>query len=690
VINLPSWVQALGHPFAVLPIEHPVLLVAVAMGIFLLAPLFLQRLRIPGLIGIIVAGAIVGPNALNLLARDQTIILLGTGGLLYLMFMVGVEVDLHDLRRHRNRSLLFGALTFFIPQLLGTGMGLWLGYGLASSILLASMFASHTLVSFPIASRYGIAKNQAVTTAVGGTIITNTAALLVLAVVAASTHGPPDGLFWLRLAGQLIIYGIIVWAGLPRLGRLIFRNPKFGGTAEYSFILTVLFGGAYLAEVAGIESVVGALLVGLALNRLIPEHGLLINRIRFVGEAIFIPFFLLSIGMLVDLRIFAGDLRAWEVMVAMTLTVTATKWVAAKITEKLCGYSRAEGWTIFGLSVPQAAATLAASMIGLEVGLFDEAVLNGAIMMILVTCIVGPWVVAKYGRKLALQEEHKLYRPEQAPQRILVPMANPATAMNLMELALILRQPESVEPVYPLTVVPAEKEDSLEYVAMAEKMLSHAVAYAAGANVPVVPLTRVDLDAVNGIIRAITETRTSTVIIGWDGKGASKRRIFGGVLDQVLEQTRQMVLIAKLGHSLRTTERIILLVPEGADHVPGFLEAVQAVKLLANRLSAVIRGYTITEPTQRYQKSLTAVRPEAPVTFTSTAEWSEALQRLQEGLREDDLVIILAARKGSVAWNPALEQLPGRLAAMVPESFILLYPAEAIPAPPQFPVGRRE
>jgi Kef-type K+ transport system membrane component KefB/nucleotide-binding universal stress UspA family protein len=690
VSNLPTWVQTLGLPLTTLPIEHPVLIFAIAMGIFLLAPLLLQRLRIPGLIGVIVAGAAVGPNALNLLARDQTIILLGTVGLLYLMFMVGVEVDLHDLRRHRNRSLLFGALTFFIPQVLGTGVGLWLGYGLASSILLASMFASHTLVSFPIASRYGIAKNQAVTTAVGGTIITNTAALLVLAMVAASTHGTLDVLFWLRLAVQLIVYLLIIWAGLPRLGRWFFRKAKRGGPAEYAFILTALFGGAYLAEEAGVEPVVGALLVGLALNRLIPEQGPLINRIRFVGEAIFIPFFLLSIGMLVDLRILAGDLRAWEVMLAMTVTVTTTKWVAARMTEKLCGYSRAEGWTIFGLSVPQAAATLAATMIGLEVGLFDEAVLNGAIMMILATCIVGPWVVAKYGRKIALQEEHKPDAPGPAPQRLLVPMANPATARNLMELALILRQPDSAAPVYPLTVVPSKNEVSLEYVARAEKMLNHAVAYAAGANVPVVPLTRVDTDVVNGITRAITETRISTVIIGWDGKSSPRRRIFGGVLDQVLEQTRQMVLVSKLGHSLSTTERIILLVPEGADHMSGFLEAVQAVKLLANRLSAVIRGYTITEQTQLYHKYLSAVRPEAPATFEETADWNALLQRLQEDLREDDLVVVLGARRGAVAWNPALEQLPGRLARMVPESFIILYPAEAIPAAPQFPVGRRE
>jgi Kef-type K+ transport system membrane component KefB/nucleotide-binding universal stress UspA family protein len=679
--------QFLSRASAALPIDHPVLIFALALAIFLLAPLILQRLRIPGLIGIIIAGAIVGPNALNLLARDQTIILLGTVGLLYLMFMVGVEVDLHDLRRYRHRSLTFGFLTFAVPQVLGTVVGLWLGYGLASAILMASMFASHTLVGFPTALRFGIAKNQAVTTAVGGTIITNTAALLVLAGIAASTHGPLDGLFWLRQSAWMVIYLMIIFIGLPRLGKIIFRNPNVGGTAEYAFVLTSLFGGAYLAEVAGVEPVIGALLVGLALNRQIPEHSPLTNRLRFVGEAIFIPFFLLSIGMLVDLRILAGDLRAWEVMLGMTLTVTVTKWIAAKVTEILWGYSREEGWTIFGLSVSQAAATLAATMIGLEVGLFDEAVLNGAIMMILVTCIVGPWVVAKYGRKIALQDEHKPFEPGQAPQRLLVPMVNPATARNLMELALILRQPESLEPVYPLIVVPSGKEESPEYVAMAEKMLGHAVGYASGANVPVVPLTRVDLNAGSGISRAIKETRISAVVIGWDGKGSSKRRIFGSVLDQVLEQTRQMVVVAKLGHTLNTTERIFLLIPEGIDHISGFPEAAQAVKLLANRLSAVIRGFVINGPAEFYKDYLTAARPEAPVNLQETAGWPPALQQLENEAGADDLVVVLGARRGSVAWNATLEQLPGHLASMLPGSFIIIYPAEAVTATSQFPLA---
>ncbi len=663
-----------------LPITDPVLIVAVAGGIFLLMPLLMQRLRVPGLIGIIIAGAMIGPNALNLLARDQTIVLLGTVGLLYLMFMAGTEIDLHGFKRYRNQSLIFGALTFLIPQAVGTAIFLLLlGFSWPAAILVASMFASHTLVSYPIALRFGIGKNQAVTTAVGGTIITDSAALMVLAIVAASTRGVLDTAFWVQLVSFLAVYVVVIWFGLPRVGRWFFRSERTGGVSEYLFIFTALFGGAYLADVAGIEPIVGAFLVGLALNRLIPEQSLLNNRIHFIGEALFIPFFLLSIGMLVDVRVLVADLRVWQVMLAMTMTVVASKWVAARIAERAFGYTPAEGWTVFGLSVPQAAATLAATLIGLEVGLFDDAVLNGAVMMILVTCLLGPWILEKYGRQIALQEEHRPYDPTEAPERILVPMANPATAEDLMNLALLIREPDSPEPVYPLTVVPADENRTGEFVATAEKMLSQAVSYAAGAGVHVVPLTRVDHNFANGIARGMAESRASTVIIGWDGRRTTRRTVFGTVLDQLLEQTRNQVLVTKVGHPFNTTERIILLIPQGADHTPGFLESVRTIKRMANRLGAEIKGFTVAAPPSIYEPHMDAVKPEAPTTLERVSDWTEVVQRLTDELEPDDLVIVLSARRDALAWDPALEQLPARLADLVPESFIIMFPSETVP-----------
>jgi Kef-type K+ transport system membrane component KefB/mannitol/fructose-specific phosphotransferase system IIA component (Ntr-type) len=663
-----------------LPITDPVLIVAVAAGTFLLAPLLMERAGVPGLIGIIVAGAVVGPNGLGLLARDQTIVLLGTVGLLYLMFMAGAEIDLLGLRRYRNQSLVFGGLTFLLPQSLGTAVGVMLGYPLPAAILLASMFASHTLVSYPIALRFGITKNRAVTTAVGGTIVTDTLALLVLAVVAASTRGALDAAYWVRLAVFLSAFAAFVWLVLPRIGRWFFRRERTGGLAEYLFVFTALFGGAYLAGVAGAEAIVGAFLVGLALNRLMPEGSLLTNRVRFVGEAIFIPFFLLSVGMLMDVRVLLGDGRAWQVMIAMTATVTVTKWLAARAAAHVFGYSRAEGWTVFGLSVPQAAATLAATQIGLDVGLFDEAVLNGSVMMILVTCLAGPWVVARHGRGVALQEEQLPHDPGAAPQRILVPMANPATAEDLMDLALTLRAPDSAEPIHPLTVVPDDAARSDEFVATAERMLSHAVAYATGADVPVVPLTRVDHNFAHGIARGVAETRSSTIVIGWDGKRSHRRGVFGSVLDQLLDHTREQILVARLRHPLSTMRRLVLLVPQAADHAPGFPDAVRTLKLMANRLGATIAGHAVAAAAPPFQARFDAVRPDAPSTFVAVPSWSAVRETLGAELRPEDLVVVLSARRGSLAWHPALDRLPSTLAALDGASFIVMYPSEAVAA----------
>jgi Kef-type K+ transport system membrane component KefB/mannitol/fructose-specific phosphotransferase system IIA component (Ntr-type)/nucleotide-binding universal stress UspA family protein len=662
-----------------LPVTEPVLIVAIAMGIFLVAPVIMERFRLPGLIGVIVAGAVFGPNGLNLLARDQTIALLGAVGLLYLIFMAGIAIDLHGFRRYRNLSLTFGAISYLIPQGIGTGVGLLLGYSVGGSLLLGSMFASHTLIAYPIAIRYGISKNRAVTTVVGGTIITDTASLLMLAVVAASTRGTLDAAFWIRLVVMLSGYVALVWFVLPRVARWFFRHEQTGAVAEFIFVLTALFGGAYLARVAGVETIVGAFLVGLSLNRLLPENGLLTTRIQFVGEAFFIPFFLLSVGMLADVRVLAGDIRAWQVMIAMTLTVVTMKGLAAILAQRLFGYSSEEGWTMAGLSIPQAAATLAVTLIGVQVGLLDDAVLNGSIMMIIATCVIGPWLVEKYGRRVALQEDQKPYDPSQAPQRILVPVSNPATAEDLMDLALTVREQGSPEPLLPITVVPADDDTSAEHVATAEKMLSHVVAYAAGAGTQSIPLTRVDHNFANGISRAVAESRASVLVVGWDGKRGRVRGIFGTVLDQLLDQTRIQVMVAKLGHPLNTTQRIILLVPQGSDHVPGFLQAARTIKLLANRLGAPVHGYVVEDSAEQYMQYFEGVKPSAPVELERAGGWGRVLNRLREDVKRDDLVIVLSARPGAVSWVQALERLPGRLADLLPESFLILYPAEVAP-----------
>ncbi|CAN5833816.1 cation:proton antiporter [soil metagenome] len=655
------------------------LIFATAMIIFLVAPLVAQRLRVPGIIGIIVSGAIVGPHGFGLLARDATIVLLGTVGLLYLVFLAGLELDLHRFVQYRRRSVVFGVLSFSVPLILAVAVMPMLGFGMPAALLMGSIIGSHTLLAYPVVSRLGLVKNDAVTMVVGGTLVTDTLALGLLAIIAGSLGGDIGLGFWVRLLGGLSLYVAVVYLGVPRLGRWFFRNTPGQPGSEFIFLMVVLFFAAYLASVAGAQPIIGAFLAGLTLNRLIPNEGPHMTRARFVGNALFIPFFLLSVGMLVDVSVLAGSSRVWILAGTITVLVHLGKFAAAYGAQRIFGFSSTEGRVSFGLSLPQAAATLAVTFVGLEIGLFDEEVVNAVVMMILITGLVGPSIVERYGHTLALEEESKPFDPSEAPQRILVPMANPATADDLMDLALIIRNPDSREPIHPTTVVPADDDRSDQHVALAERMLSHAVAYAAAADAPVVPLTRMDHNFANGISRAAVETRSSVLIIGWDGKRAPRRGVFGSVLDQLLEQSKQQVLVAKLGHPLNTTERLLLIVPPGTDHLVGFLETVQVIKRMTNRLGARIHGYVFSDADQ-YEEHFRRVNPEAPVTFESVDGWPDVISKLRAEVRTNDLAVLLSARRGAVSWVPALERLPGLLSSLLPESFIIMYPPEVLPS----------
>lgn len=660
-----------------LPFSDPVLIFAFAMLMFLVSPILFERLKVPGIVGLIVAGALIGPNALHLLDRGPTMILLGTVGLLYLMFMIGLELDLNDFSRYRNRSVTFGIASFLIPQAVGTGIGLFSGYSLGSSLLLGAVFASHTVLAYPIASRLGIVKNLGVTTALGGTILTEILALSMLAVVSGMEAGEMGIGLWVRLLVSLLVYIVAVMWIVPIIARWFFRNVRSEPTLEFAFVMVVLFGVAYLAHAASAEPIIGALLAGVALNRLVPESSPLMNRIQFVGNALFIPFFLLSVGMLVDTEALRTP-GALGFAALLAAGVVVAKWLSAWITKQVFSYTSAEGWVIFGLSVPHASGTLAIVLVGFDIGLFDQTEINGAILIILVTSLIGPWVVQRYGRQVALAEENRPYEAREAPQRILIPVSNPKTEESLLDLAMILREPTTTEPVHALMVVPDMNERTEAQVAEAERTLSHAVAYAAGADVPVVPVTRVDQNIASGIARGIAETRSSVVIVGWKGgRMTPAHEIFGTVLDQLTYQTRQMVLVAKLDATLNTTRRVVLILPPLIHRHPGFFLAARATKVIANRLGASILGLSLDSDPDRMSELYRPIRPSTPATFEKVSGWGVVLSELATRLGPDDLVIVLSARPGTLPWHPRLERLPGHLARLVPKNFVIIYPPEA-------------
>ncbi|TVQ11372.1 MAG: cation:proton antiporter [Balneolaceae bacterium] len=664
-----------------LPFSDPVLIFACLMLIILLVPILFSRIRIPGIIGLIVAGILVGPSVAGILERDSTIILLGTVGLLYLMFMAGLEIDLKRFFRYKGHSLVFGAYTFFIPQVVGAVLTVYiLGFEWLPAILLASMFASHTLVAFPIASKLGITKNTAVTTAIGGTIITDTAALLVLAVVLAMGEGNVTTSFWVNLAISLTVFSLFVFMVIPKIARWFFQNVSEESYLEFVFVLAIAYLISFLSEIAGVEAIIGAFMAGLALNRLIPENGTLMNRIHFVGNSMFIPFFLLSVGMIVDIRVFVAGLDAWIVAIFMVTVAICAKFLAALLTQKTLNYSYNEMMSMFGLSVAQAAATLAVVLIAFDYGIFGDfgdAVLNGSILMILVTCIVSPVVTMKYGKKLALAEQDKPYDPSEAPQRILVPLANPETSQALMDIAFLVRDKNSNEPLYPLTVTRGVSNDIGAEVAESEKLLSHAIIHAASAEVPVIPLTRIDLNVSNGISRAVDEKRISNVIIGWNGQVSAKQKVFGSILDNLLNDIDEMVMVCKIENPVNTLNRIVVAIPPFAALEVGFTEAIRSLKLMAQQLGGDFEVLVTRDRKEFVENRIEKIKPEIDVLYTILDSWDNLLDWLTNNKTDDDLLALISAHEGSLSWRPGLDQLPRQMAQQFTNcSFIIIYPTD--------------
>ncbi|MFE0566789.1 cation:proton antiporter [Priestia megaterium] len=658
------------------PLKEPVLIFGFAVLIFLLFPILMGKLRIPAIIGPIIAGIIVGPNGLEILERDSTIQLLGTVGLLFIMFIAGLELDLDGFKKYRNRSTLFGMLSFLIPLVLGILIGLWLHLSMLSAILFGSIFSTHTLLGYPAISRLGVAKNQAVTTAVGGTLLTDSLALLFLAVITGASEDHLTVGFFVYLIVATALFAVVVLFLTPYLTKWFFKRSNNEGTTEFNFVLAILFVAGAISLFVGLEPIIGAFLAGLALNRYIYDHGPLMNRIRFTANALFIPFFLLSVGMLMDLSVLISSPKTLLTIALITIVAIGSKLLASWVTSKVYGYSKTERNVIFGLSTTHAAATLAITLVGYEFGLFDQQIINAVIIVILVTCILGPYLCEKYGRKLAVAQD-KESLDDTLPERILITITNSDTIESLLDLGFVLKKAKKTEePIYPLTVIQKDLKQADHEVAQAERMLGHALTYASGADVPVRLLTRVDHNIGWGIERAATEERITTIIVGWDGSVKESQKVFGRVIDNFLEHTYQRSLITTIKHPLNTMERVILILPNNIVHKPGFEDSITIIKGIVSQLNATIQGLVIRDDLEAYRKASEQVHPNVEVEFQSIDCWNSVYKNGLNDIKSTDLVILLSARKGTVAWHPELETLPKKLASMNLKNFIVFYPTE--------------
>lgn len=673
-----DYITEIQHEFT-LPFTNPVLIFAILLLVVLLAPIFLKRFNVPSIIGLIVAGVIIGPYGLNWIDNTHGgVEMFSTIGLLYIMFIVGLELDLGEFVQHRNKSLTFGFFTFIIPLLIGYPVCHYLlGYDVNASFLTASMFSTHTLVAYPIVSRLGIARNQSVAITVGGTILTDTAVLIILALVLSNSDGGLHLGFLIRLVISLIVFSVIIFLITPRIARWFFQKAESEKYSNFIFVLFVVFSAGFLVELGGIEPIIGAFTAGLALNKLIPHSSALMNRIEFFGNALFIPIFLISVGMLVDISVVLNGPRT--LIVALTLTVVALvgKWLAALATQKTFRYSTTERTLIFGLSSSHAAATLAIILVGYRAGILDEYILNGTIILILITCIVASVFTQRSARKIAISEENEPLSPSSighfAEEKLLVPIANPTNIGYHVHLALLLKDKKSVNPISLLGVVPNNKEAEKNIVSFRKK-LQEFVSTAKAAEVNVDIITTIDHNPADGIIRIARETMTDLVIIGWPGKAGLWDKLLGEKIEQIIKYMDKNLWVCHVEQRLITHKRIVVISPPLAEKEDGFDMWVSKVSKLSSELSVPVLhlGHSDT------QQVISGQKKSGNFTFQPFQDWDNPLS-CGDQIRKDDLIILISAHSGYISHIPILENLPSRLENRFPHySRIVVYPKQPL------------
>lgn len=663
------------------PIEDPLLKFLLELIIILCVPLLLNKIKVPHLLGLIIAGAVVGPNGFNLLARDSSIVVIGTTGLLYIMFLAGLEIDMGDFKKNKWKSLTFSAYTFAFPFILGLLGGYILGFSMLTSVLFASLFSSHTLITYPLISSIGIAKNRAVNITVGGTMITDVLSLLVLAVVVGMSQGDVGTAFWVRLTVSMIVFTLIVLLLFPIIARWFFKNVE-DKISQYIFVLVMIYLASLLAELAGIEAIIGAFFAGLALNRLIPHTSSLMNRVDFVGNAIFIPFFLISVGMLINFKAFFSNWETLEVAAIMLVASIGGKYAASVLTQKTFRLTKDEGRLIFGMSSASAAATLASVMVGYTIivgenaagdpiRLLDETVLNGSILLILISCTISSFVTMSSAQKIAdADKDDTMLGTNEEEENILLAINYQQTVEKMVNFALLVKTKKNIDRLFALNIINDVKNESSSK--NAEKIMNSAVNMAAAADVTLVPITRHDNDVIAGINNVVKERKVTDLIIGLqDDKGFSASFLYN-LYNGYLSNKQINVMIYHAAQPLSTVKKYIVLVPANAHREPGYFHSLLRIWNIGRNSGAKMEFYANQDAILILERIVSKINIEAK--FNLVNDWGAAMGAAK-GLTENEGLIIMMADRGMTSFVPAMQDIPGFLnTSFQTRNYMLIYP----------------
>ncbi len=663
-----------------LPITDPTWIFFIVLCIILFAPILMGKLRIPHIIGMVLAGVIVGPHGFNILSYDSSFELFGKVGLYYIMFLAGLEMNMADFRKNRIRTSTHGLLAFAIPMIIGFAVNTsLLKYGILTSVLLASMYASHTLIAYPIVLRYGISKQRSVTIAVGATAITDTLTLLVLAIVGGMFKGDVNGIFWIMLVIKLCIVFFIIIYFFPRIARYFFQRYEENVT-QFIFVLAMTFLGAGMMAFIGMEGLLGAFLTGLVLNRYVPNVSPLMTHLEFVGNALFIPYFLIGVGMLVNVNIIFAGLGTIKVACVMIAVALSSKWIASLTTQKLFNMKSIERELIYGLSNAQAGATLAAVMVGYNIilpngqRLLNDDVLNGTIILILVTCIFSSFTTERASRKIALTNKNVSNEDKTADdEKILIPVEQKETANELVKMGIMMRNNKLNRGIIGLNVVlddlnlaynQEKGKNTLEYMEMT----------ANAANVRMIVQSRIATNITNGISHAFKEYSASEIIMGMHEGHGNTKNFWGNITQNLFNDISRQIMIVRCLQPINTFRRIQVAVPKKAEFEPGFYRWLERLARLAANLNCRIQFHgnrgTLSLINEYIQNRHSDVRAE----YVAFEDWDE-LPKLAINVNDDHLFVIVTARKGTVSYLPSFESLPEQLTRFFnSNSMMIIFP----------------
>ena len=659
------------------PITDPTLIFFVVLLMILLSPIIMGRLRIPHIIGMVLAGVLVGKYGLNILGRDASFELFGRVGLYYIMFLAGLEMDMEGLKKNRNRVMIFGMLTFLVPFAMTYFMGVsLLGYIPLASLLLAAIMASSTLIAYPIVGRYGLTRHTSSTLSVGSSMMALFMALIVMASIVNSFHGNGGILFWLLFILKFVAYCVGLIMVIPRVTRWFLRRYS-DAVMQFIFILAVVFLSAALSDAVGLEGIFGAFMSGLILNRFVPKVSPLMNRIEFTGNALFIPYFLIGVGMLINVRLlFAGSKILWVVF-CIVFFGTLGKAVAAYLAARIFRMSWLAGHMMFGLTSAHAAGAIAMVMVGrrLEVApgqyLFGDEVLNGIVIMILFTCVISTVITERAAQRLRLQEkEDQNMMKNLDDEKILIPVKYPEYSDNLVTMATLMRNPRLKRELVALNVV-YDDVNMRHNQAEGQRLLDHLCHLASASDVPMVTQVRVAANIANGIKHAFKEFQASEILMGLHFHKEINRSFWGEFTRSLYNGLSRQIIVTRILQPLNTIRRIQVAIPSRAEFEPGFYRWLERLARMAGNLECRIAFHGRNETLQLVNEFIRNRFPSVRAEYEEMAHWKD-LPTLGSQVREDHLFVIVTARKGTISYKTAMERLPEELNKFIKGKTIMI------------------